>query len=70
MKNSDMPAMPYVIPGNVATKTYGGLNKREIFAMHAMQSLVTARLHWDMKFNEVASLAVEHADALLQELEK
>jgi hypothetical protein len=79
MKNADMPAMPILndmgaphFSGDIALTNNNcfGLTKREMFAMNAMQALVTAQPHWGMEFNEIAEIAVQHADALLQELEK
>lgn len=35
MKNADMPAMPVVVPHELACDPQSGLTKREIMAMHA-----------------------------------
>ncbi|AUR94098.1 hypothetical protein NVP1191O_39 [Vibrio phage 1.191.O._10N.286.52.B4] len=77
MKNADRTAMPNrsQSPDNV----FGGLTKREMFAMNAMQALIP--VCWDQETlhdYETASdlvkcmmeTAVEHADALLAELDK
>ena len=76
MKNADMPAMPTSPnssdPEWAAART-GGLTKREIFAMHAMQGLASAHTregHWSHDHSIVAEAAVCYADALLKELAK
>ena len=72
ISNKDMPAMPTPIIDNGCTAhgtepTYG-LTKREMFAMHAMQALATNSGYgaWE----DMASDAVNIADALLEELER
>ena len=80
IKNADMPAMPLT---KVTTKgtykgldtfdvvdAYEGLTKREIFAMHAMQGLLTCTMDTDCSIPELCADAVIAADALLSELEK
>lgn len=86
MKNSDMPAMPnpnpetYPIPCCVG---YGsGLTKREMFAMHAMQGILSnsggviqanpmSGTDWcNYDASGLAKWSLECADALLAELEK
>ena len=44
-----------------------GLTKRELIAAMAMQELLTHR-HLVHEFNQVASLAEKHADALIKRL--
>lgn len=62
MKNSELPAFPILYDG----KAFDGLTKREYLAGLAMQSLAT-----DVRGNpeHVAKQAVEHADALLKQLQ-
>ena len=45
----------------------GGLTKRELIAVMAMKGLLTHR-HLVHEFNQVASLAKKHADALIERL--
>jgi len=79
MKNGDLPAMPIEFNGfgQFAPEAYEGLSKREMFAMAAMQGLIGAC--WkDVELYEsasdllksIAESSVEHADALLAELEE
>ena len=78
MKNADMPAMPTPTEGGVTahnTEPTYGLTKREMFAMHAMQGLLSSSSDSDgIWTNEgpsfIASEAVAFADALLAELDK
>lgn len=35
MKNSDMPAMPYVVPSDTIIQPYEGMTKREIFCLQS-----------------------------------
>lgn len=73
MKNEDKPAAPFQevtsMVGGVPTgyRNHKGLTKREMFAMHAMQALATNSGYgaWE----DMASDAVNIADALLAELE-
>lgn len=83
-KNADKPAYPsgeayksQSIPGGnwVECKKgalHNGLTKREMFAMAAMQGILTSETEdWRHKEKEsLAAAAVEYADALLAELEK
>ncbi len=81
MKNADMPAMPcgesYKTQQSyggdwVECKKgalYNGLTKREMFAMAAMQGLCAHSGDYHT-FANMASDAVNYADALLAELEK
>ncbi len=80
MKNADMPAMSQTITdsndesglvGSHMEDEWQGLTKREMFAMHAMQGeLAGSASHERPEPEDVASYAVECADALLKELEK
>lgn len=92
MKNSDMPAMPLsgdayndfagYVPGKTSfNPECQGLTKREMFAMHAMQGLLSnatlGQLMQQMAVDNrvsvqdaVVSSSVKMADALLAELEK
>lgn len=86
MRNSDMPAMPNdlhpsdagMLPqfsGGVNARDLArwrcGLTKREYFAGLAMQGIVASTTNEDAASEEkVAKWAVQHADALLAELEK
>lgn len=78
IKNGDLPAMPFIEESkseqyNGATHTTAtcmatGLTKREMFAMAAMQGILSCD---NSEFTNVAaSSAVSHADALLAELER
>jgi len=78
MKNADMPAMP---AGSIDVNAIRsdqldesgrylicrGLTKREMFAMAAMQGILTRRANTDR--SSIARYSVEYADALLAELE-
>ena len=75
-KNGDLPAMPLEREAELASSfnaadTYG-LTKREQFAMAAMQGLLTNRsgILQPRNAHDVAFLAVELAEALLEQLEK
>ena len=78
MKNADMPAMPsswkdFDSMGlEVTRESYHGLNKREMFAMNALQGLLSnsALALDDLSEMQVARFSIEYADALLAELEK
>ena len=73
MKNGDMPAMPIEINGfgQYAPEVYSGLTKREMFAMAAMQGILSSLTDdSDMSPSELARCSVRNADALLAELEK
>ena len=80
MKNSDLPAMPnsnpetYPVPCCIS---YGaGLTKREMFAMHAMSSVIDKYNPYESgdfdssNWEETVKNAVGLADALLTELER
>ena len=81
MKNADMPAMPvnnFLKEGDLAVSTneFQGLTKREMFAMHAMQGLLSDGSYADL-YNtadewrkNITEASVEFADVLLEELEK
>ena len=80
MKNADRTAMPNrsQSPDNVV----GGLTKREMFAMHAMQGILSnsggviqgnnrSGTGWcNSNAQDLAKWSIECADALLKELEK
>ena len=73
-----MPAMPsswkdFDSMGlEVTREPYHGLNKREMFAMNALQGLLSnsALALDDLSEMQVARFSIEYADALLAELEK
>ena len=76
MKNGDLPAMPveeghlYQSRRDNGSWALGalGLTKREMFAMAAMQGILSCD---NSEFTNVAAIsAVAHADALLAELER
>lgn len=79
MKNADLPAMPIEFNGfgQYAPECHGGLTKREMFAMHSMQGILS---HPDVKpsvgvgaelfESYVAEMSVKMADALLSALDK
>lgn len=75
IKNGDLPAMPVKHDG--ACSVGDGLSKREMFAMTAMQGLLSG-VHGDSSLYDAApewvrnisEASVEFADALLAELEK
>ncbi len=72
MKNGDIPAMPfecvrtrkYGLPDEWVN--YGGLTKREMFAMAAMQGLLSDP---NMTLTSSVNVAVEAADLLLRRLD-
>lgn len=89
MRNADKPAMP--IDGEfwidstqpeLGLESYHGLTKREMFAMHAMQGILSnsggviqgnnySGTGWcNSDANGLAKWSLECADALLAELEK
>ena len=75
MKNADKPAMPQndAITSNVNILPVDclGLTKREMFAMAAMQGILSSLTDdSDMSPSELARCSVRNADALLAELEK
>lgn len=87
MRNADMPAMPQSAKEDGYGCNYGdginqvptGLTKREMFAMHAMQGLLSSNVtfassatynHRSQAKDQLAKDAVFYADALLAELEK
>ncbi len=71
MKNTNAPAMPIELSGfgQYAPEVHTGLTKREMFAMAAMQGLCAHSGDYHT-FANMASDAVNYADALLAELEK
>ena len=70
MKNGDMPAMPIEINGfgQYAPEVYGGLTKREMFAMHMMAACRVGRTY--NTWSDAAIDAIEMADTLLLQLEQ
>lgn len=86
MKNADMPAMPCEITVAMEGAPIGckpfraehatGLTKREMFAMHAMQGLLSCGMYNHLcntpqeMISRVSISSIEIADALLSELDK
>ena len=70
MNNADMPAMPYVVPGNVTIQPYGGLTKRECMAMHIMAGMISGGHLRAADAKQMPELAVLMTDKLLAELGK
>ena len=84
MNNADLPAMPVTNIAeshntntgeqiNYISDTSWGLSKREMFAMAAMQGILS-NSYWneygDYAPQDVAKAAAEYTDALLAELER
>ena len=70
MKNADMSAMPVQEldrQGLPIAEAMYGLTKREMIAMHLMAGLADSLRSYP---SQCAKIAVEHADALLTELEE
>jgi hypothetical protein len=69
IKNGDLPAMPTQVNGG---DLYGGLTKREQFAMAAMQSLIASLPHYERMgyvtpdARELISDAYVYADAAME----
>lgn len=72
MSNGNNPAYPVAEDHKIADELAwtAGLTKRERYAMAAMQALITTDTRWDNPPNSVSARAVEHADALLDQLEE
>jgi len=83
IKNGDLPAMPVYNPQGEVVSEYDledmknnfnvsfGLTKREMFAMAAMQGILSNGVDFTThEDKDVASAAVIHADNLLAELER
>lgn len=91
MKNADMPAMPQTITdsndnsglvGSHMEDEWSGLTKREMFAMHAMQGILSnsggviqgnnhTGTGWcNSNAQDLAKWSLDCADALLAELDK
>ena len=84
MKNADLPVMPEPIAMTenecLSTSEYyghnkfSGLTKREMFAMHAMQAMLSSKYVAEFNAansdinNDLCAKAVSYADALLEEL--
>lgn len=81
MKNADMPAMPlrksldtweadeYETGGGRYLRA-NGLTKREMFAMNALQGLLSNSNIKELSECELSEIATNFADALLAELEE
>lgn len=75
MKNADTPANPAVLSelvdghGRRSDKTYSGLTKREMFAMAAMQGLISSHPDQAHNHNQGATVAIAWADELLKQLD-
>lgn len=73
MTNKSEPAFPTREGWTEDTGKYredtGGLTKREYFAAMAMQGMITCPDYEGCEFT-VSKLAVEYADALIEELNK
>ena len=72
MNNGDLPASPIdsVDYMHVKERPYcNGLTKREAFAMAAMQGILSNSNRWHQP-DDLASMALGRADALLKELDK
>jgi len=72
MKNSDMPAMPFVEPEGTCNVNEG-LTKREHFAAMAMQGILSNPYWFEQGYygeSLVGTNALKYADALLAELER
>lgn len=74
IRNGDMPAMPCDMVSNVI---YGGLTKREQFAMAAMQGMLAHATRYKPRegasenwHEAISEESVQLADALLAELDK
>lgn len=70
MKSADMPAMPFEGGGNNGMQPYSGLTKREMFAMHAMQGILSNSSIKELNSIALSDIAVEFADTLLHRLEE
>jgi len=71
MSNADMPVNPLTeeqIDICERGRGYEGLSKREHFAVMAMQGLLAAGDHFRASKVDIASTAIDYADALLEEL--
>lgn len=71
IKNADMPAMPIEFSGFglYQPEAFGGLTKREMFAMHFMAASRSRNSNY-ASWVAMALDSIEMADALLKELEK
>lgn len=57
-------------PGKRFTLTYGGMSRREYFAAMAMQGMMTNIDCSYFSSDSIAKAAVQHADALIEALNK
>lgn len=69
MENADKKAYPQNNTALTSAPEYGGLTKRERFAMAAMQGILAGDVEQQFDSTQV-DVAVEFADALLKELEE
>ena len=70
MKNSDLPAMPY-LDDYISThqqEIYTGLTKREHFAGLAMQGFIAAGVMGMPNASEIAELSIKYAEEVLRQL--
>jgi hypothetical protein len=69
-KNGNLPAMPIELSGfgQFAPEAHIGLTKREMFAMVAMQAVISSKI--ELSEAHVSAMACTYADALLAELER
>ena len=72
MKNADLPAMPIEINGfgQYAPEAFTGLTKREMFAMSALNGMLSNRGRYESWNEDFVKRAIYYADMLLKELEK
>ena len=69
--NGDMPVSSSMVSTDKFTfKPIGGLSKRELFAMAAMQGILSDPNYSYVGADTIASYSVEAADALLAKLDK
>ena len=72
MKNADLPAMPIELNGfgQYAPEAHIGLTKREMFAMSALNGMLSNRGKYESWDDDFVERAISYADMLLKELEK
>ena len=68
MENPDQKAYPQNNTALTSAPEYGGLTKRERFAMAAMQGMNSNPEYIADGYDEIASSAVEQADEILKQL--
>jgi hypothetical protein len=70
MKTAHNPAFPIEKWGNHNEPTYG-LSKREYMSTHILQGMLASKKTYPPgRESSLAAVAVNHADALIEELEK